>query len=138
MKIVINTCYGNFSLSHEAILAYCKLLELPVWPEKEEEFWSYWTVPPETRVKQISIDAFYELPQAERAVYNAVYIEQTLDYNDIDRDDPVLIQVVEELGVLANGHYTKLKVVEIPDDVAWTIENTAGKEHIAEVGRVWS
>lgn len=35
---------------------------------------------------------------------------------DWDRDDPKLIQVVEELGEKANAHGTSLKVVEVPDN----------------------
>lgn len=33
---------------------------------------------------------------------------------DIDRHDPFLIQVVQELGAKAEGHYSKLVIAEIP------------------------
>jgi len=55
----------------------------------------------------------------------------------IDRDDPYLIQVVEEMGDTANGGLSALKVVEIPDDVEWEIEEYDGAEHIAEKHRTW-
>ena len=56
---------------------------------------------------------------------------------DILRNDSVLIEVVETLGDKASGIYSKLKVVEIPDDVTdWRIEEYDGWEHIAE-GRKW-
>ena len=56
---------------------------------------------------------------------------------DILRNDSVLVEVVETLGDKASGIYSKIKVVEIPDDVAdWRIEEYYGLEHIAE-GRMW-
>jgi hypothetical protein len=45
---------------------------------------------------------------------------------------------VQELGEAANGQYAKLKVVTIPDDVEWTIEEYDGMEWIAEAHRTWS
>lgn len=57
---------------------------------------------------------------------------------DIDRDDPFLIQTVEELGDAADGECAKLTVVEIPEDVEWLIEEYDGNETIHEVHRVWN
>lgn len=63
----------------------------------------------------------------------------TLKYDcDIARDDPVLVEVVEQLGTKANGGYSDLKIVEIPDDVDWYIVDYDGVEHIAERHRTWS
>ena len=57
---------------------------------------------------------------------------------DIDRNDPVLLQVIDQLGVKAcDGHYADLKVVEVPDDVEWGIVEYDGKEHVAECHRIW-
>ena len=56
----------------------------------------------------------------------------------IYRDDPELVQVVEELGDEANGIHAKLAVVEIPDGVEWQIEEYDGMEWIAEKHRTWS
>ena len=88
-KIVINTCYGGFNLSEEAI---------------------------------------------KRLDYN----DTTHEIWDIPRDHPELIRVVEELGYEANGIYSELKIVEIPDDVEWKIVDEYGLEHVAEKSRVWS
>lgn len=52
-----------------------------------------------------------------------------------DRADPTLVQVVEELGPAAGSD--ALKVVEVPDNVDWYIEEFDGKEHVAEVHRTW-
>lgn len=138
MKIVINTCYGGYNLSHEAIMLYCKLKNIQVWPEKDDFFWDYWTVPRETRVAQKSHEEFYAMPLAARKAYNEAYVAQTFNYCDIDRDDPVLVQVVEALGEAAAGNYSNLQVVDIPSGVTWHIDEYNGKEHVAENHRVWS
>ena len=58
---------------------------------------------------------------------------------EIDRDDPTLVEIVEKLGDDANDKYSKLKIVEIPDDVkCWEIVEYDGWEHIAECHRKFS
>lgn len=56
----------------------------------------------------------------------------------IERNDPLLVQVVETLGREANGFAAELKVVEIPDDVVWEITEYDGIETVREVARSWS
>ena len=56
---------------------------------------------------------------------------------EVDRDDPYLVQVVEEMGEAADGGFANLMVVEIPADVNWEIDEYDGIEHIAEVHRTW-
>ena len=56
---------------------------------------------------------------------------------DIPREDAALVQVVEEMGKLANGQCARLKTVEIPDDVNWYIEDYDGLEWVAERHRTW-
>ena len=55
----------------------------------------------------------------------------------IARDDEHLIAVVELMGSAAWDTYAELKIVEIPDDVNWYVEEYDGKEHVAELHRVW-
>jgi hypothetical protein len=50
----------------------------------------------------------------------------------------VLVQIVEELGNEASGRCAKLKIVEIPDDINWAIEEYDGSETIAEEHQTWS
>jgi hypothetical protein len=60
---------------------------------------------------------------------------------DIVRDDPVLIEIVEKMGlVAAAGMFSSLIIVEIPDDVpedGWIIEDYDGMEWVAEKHRTW-
>ena len=59
-------------------------------------------------------------------------------YECIDRHDPGLVEVVELLGKKADGDCAKLKIVEIPDDVDYEIQEYDGNEWVAEKHRTWS
>ena len=113
MKLVINTCYGGFGLSKEAKLKYLQLKN---------------QVPPETITCQSA--AWYDEFQI-----NGKEVE--FYDRDLERNDPILIEVVELLGAKASGEYSNLKIVEIPDDVEWYVEEYDGMEHIAEQHRTW-
>jgi hypothetical protein len=56
---------------------------------------------------------------------------------NLERTDPILIQVVEELGKDADGPCAELEIVEIPDDVEWEIDEYDGYESIHEKHRSW-
>lgn len=57
---------------------------------------------------------------------------------DFERDCPFLIQVIEEMGSkFCSGRYSKLKVVEIPEDVEWDIAEYDGFEWVEEKHRTW-
>jgi hypothetical protein len=63
--------------------------------------------------------------------------ETDFHHRDLPRDDPYLVKVVKELGMAANGPYANLKIVEIPGDVSWHIEEYDGNEWVAEDHRTW-
>lgn len=111
MKIVINACYGGFGLSHEAVMRYAEIKGINlVWKQSR------------------SLKHYYK-----DSVSDDNYFSET----DIPRDDPALVQVVEELGHDADGDCANLKIVEIPDDVEWHIHEYDGSEHVAENHRTW-
>lgn len=111
-KIVINTCYGGFSLSDEATIMYAKLKGIKLFSKNN----SGWMTEFYTSA-DLSDDSFY--------------------YPSIARNDPDLIKTVESLGERANSKYSRLKIVEIPDDVQWQIDEYDGTEHVAERYRTW-
>ena len=140
MKIVINRCFGGYGLSHEAVMRYLELKGITVYPEQGEgtwKFWTYWLVKPESRFEVKENEEFYSMSMDERQAYNKKYSDETFEENNIERNDPVLIQVVEELGDAANGEHAELAIVEIPDGVEWEISEYDGSEHVAEKHRVW-
>jgi hypothetical protein len=42
-----------------------------------------------------------------------LHSKQTWYYRDVDRHDPALVQVVEELGKKAGGNYAELAIAEV-------------------------
>ena len=62
----------------------------------------------------------------------------TVPYYHIPRNDPILVSIVEELGEDSWGCFAELKVIEIPDDVKFQIEEYDGNEWVAEQHRTWS
>lgn len=111
MKIVLNRCFGGFGLSDEAVLLYAKLsgCNLTKNSNHDDTLWSEWTTD----------DG-----------------KQFIEY-DIDRQDPNLIKVVEQLGEKASGHFSRLIVVEIPDGIVWKLTEYDGLEKIEENHRTW-
>jgi hypothetical protein len=151
MKIVINNQHGGFGLSHEAILRYLDLKGKPVWVRSDPAWkWSkqYSLVPFEERIDNkdeyelrtspLGPKDWHEWSLEQRQAWNEKYREQTFHDSDLERNDPVLVQVVEELGEDANGAHAELKIVEIPDDVEWQIDEYDGVEWVAEKHRTWS
>src|SRR6478736_2084886 len=103
MKILINSCFGGFSISEKAILRYAELKGMTVYPEKDKYGNTvYWTVPPEQQPVQPKGD-WMSVPLEERQAYNELYCNSTLSERNYERNDPLLIQVVEELGAEAHG-----------------------------------
>ena len=104
-QIVINSKHGGFDLSPAAIALYAELTNQPI-KHHEAHLTDYYTL-----------------------------YDQHWDPRDIPRDDPKLRQVVQVLGAEANTPYSHLKIVTIPHDVSWTIQERDGLEWVAEVHR---
>lgn len=140
MKVVINKCFGGFGISHKAAMRYFEIKGIKVWPEKNEKylslnFYTYWTKPPKER--PTGEDNFRTWPVEKRAEYNKAYKEATACVWDIGRNDPALVQTVEELGAEANGEHARLVVVNIPDGVEWEIDEYDGMETVQEARERW-
>lgn len=111
-KIVINTSFGKFCLSHEAFIRLRALGQQDALREIDQA--AYW--PSSAAPRE---------PKFNRCVMS------------IARNDEQLIRVVEELKERANGHSANLRIVSIPDGVAWQISREDGIEHVSEVHRTW-
>lgn len=148
MKVVINRCYGGFGLSPRAVARiaevqgracffYTGLTEkhpAAGWQDVGSElFWQAYDVPIETLPSQAR---WSEMSQADRIASNRAYEDHGFDFDD-KRTDPVLVQVVEELGEASSGRYADLQVVTIPDGTEYTIEEYDGLEHVAEAHETW-
>jgi hypothetical protein len=113
-RIVINTQYGGFSLSREAEMLYLELagIAYTLEPQKDRD--------------------------TQHRLGSKIIVDKTEFFSrNIPRDDPALINTVRQLGSKAAGEYATLKVVEVPADVDWYIDEYDGKELVAEKHRTW-
>jgi hypothetical protein len=100
-KIVYNDCYGGFGLSDEAVEMYLQLKGFKY--NKTPNRWG----------ANFSVEGW-----------------EDFYYRDIDRADPILVQVVETLGDKANGNCAKLEIEDIPAGTLYRITEYDGNESI--------
>lgn len=137
--VVINACHGGFSLSEAGVLAYAERKGLTLYPEHSRfGFTTWWTVPKAQRPAELEGEAWHRASMEERQAHNAAYTAGTLSDRDIKRDDPDLLHVVASMGAKANGRCAELRIVAIPADMAWEIEEYDGREWVAETHRTFS
>ncbi len=138
MKIVRNTCFGGFGLSEKA---YERLIELgvPVKAYKQQEQGEDGRYKPsEDEGTFVIYDRDLE---EDSSITNAMrslsgrYWDAFIDREN--RNHPLLIQVVEELGDKASSKYSELEVVEVPDGIEYEIGDYDGIETIREKHRSW-
>jgi len=116
-KIVINRCFGGFGLSDKAVERYAQLKGINIVKIQDE--------------KSFGGAGWYIDGVEDNEHYFSSYTVGQ------DRTDPILIQVVEEMGKAADGWAAELAIVEIPEDVKWSIHEYDGSEHVAEDHRTW-
>jgi hypothetical protein len=113
-KVVVNACFGGFGLSHDAIMRYGELANLNLLYQEGEHIWN---------------SSYYK---------NGVINDDNHFWdNDIERDDPILVQVVEEMGRESNSDCADLRIADVPDDIEWYIDDYDGIETVREVHRTW-
>jgi hypothetical protein len=113
-RVVINSEHGGFSISRAAELAYLERTGTPYTFQDRED-----------RAATVS--------KGQYIMVN----DQYWDGRTIKRDDPVLVDIVREMGEVADGDFASLRVVELPADVDWIVEEYDGREWIAERHRTW-
>jgi hypothetical protein len=116
MKVVINSCFGGFGLSDAA---FEELLNRKgvAWEKIKDKY---------------DLDVYYKAGHVGDDDYYLSYRQLT-----VYRGDPDLVAIVEQFGKDVNTPYSSLKIVDVPDDVEWTLEEYDGLEHIAEAHRTW-
>ena len=125
-KIVYNACYGGFGLSHEAVLRYAEIKGIKLYFDKQYSTYSYYLVP---------VDEYNRIRAGEQAkpVGSGRFKESNDAYFSvcsIERTDPILVQVVEELGERANGDYARLRIADIPAGTLYRIDEYDGYESV--------
>lgn len=141
MKIVINQCYGGFGLSSLAKQEYAKLKGFKLFFYEQIKYKHLDGIKEYIRVKDVDNEMFVmNLKKDLGAVVNKLPSDNDIYFSDyeIDRTDKDLIKVVEKLGKQANNQCADLKIVEIPDNINYEIEEYDGNEWIAEHHNTWS
>lgn len=125
MKVVINRCFGGFSLSNAGVLRYAELKGINLVENTKEE-------------QYLGIKSWYIDGIEDEDHYFSTYSIGNPYENPLARAEKELVQVVEEMGTDADGYAAELRIVEVPDDVQWHIREYDGFEHVAENHRTWS
>lgn len=137
-KIVYNACFGGFSLSEKAHYRYAELKGLKLYVERDQfihlPLFTYWLIPPEEREgKYLDDAAWHAADLDDRKASNDFYAANTLNLRDADRTDPILVQVVEELGEEANGAHAALRIAEVEAGARYRIDEYDGAERVMTV-----
>jgi len=140
MKVVVNRCFGGFSLSDEAEDVYARKAGFELFRYVQTRFGHEKGGPIYERAKESNKASI--LSYSFKKDHGESFTEwpKDADYwysRDLERNDPTLVEVVEELGEKANGSCAKLDVVEIPDGISYEIDDYDGQESIHESHRSW-
>lgn len=125
-KIVINRCFGGFGLSEEGMRRYAELKGLPFY---------VWSDPKYSDSDLLKM-YFTADPSGMTEIDNEFYRKYSLYDKDIDRTDPALVQVVEELGEKASSWASKLVVEEVPKGTLYRIDDYDGFETLETVDNI--
>lgn len=113
MEIVINKCFGGFGLSNKAFEELIKL---------------GWTVSKDGDWEDKTSDIIYD----SKEHFGNYYCRRQDIRTNLD-----VIKVVKELKDEASGDCARLRIIEIPDDIEWEIDDYDGQESVHEVHRSW-
>ena len=147
MKIILNKCYGGFDVSPAGYQLYAKKKGFELYP---------YIITSDPEFKYDVDKYYYKKIKWEETRYGSVhYLKKDLgdeiskelfeeiadnDYFWISskyRTDSTLIEVVEELGNKASGPCGELRVVEIPDDLDYVIDEYDGIETLHQRVKEW-
>lgn len=138
-EVVINSCFGGFGLSPDAVKMYAKLKGFNIYPYvtdyKSKDF--------KKTIRWNDGDGclcIFYLKQdvGDNPTGKELNKAEWLHERDIPRDDADLVKVVKTLKDKANTKFSNLKIVKIPNDVEFVIEEYDGNEHIAEKHKTWA
>lgn len=138
MKIIINSCYGGFGVSPRGTLRLNEIKGRPCFLFLQPHFKGPFLPMKEDATTPLGLFFAFDTNDVPQDPSNDWWKEHDVKPDCDDRANLALIQTVEELGEAANGRFAKLKVIEIPDDVEWTIAEYDGIESVQEEHRSWS
>ncbi len=131
MKIILNKCYGGFGVSDKAYELYAE--------KKGISLYRYWDDYKNEKMRKGCgiLTYYFTKDYGDSVKKNEIDWKTNLYLNSGYRDDPILIEVVEELGEKASDSFSNLVVVEIPDGMDYVIDDYDGVETLHENVKVW-
>lgn len=125
-RVILNKCFGGFGVSKDAYELYAKKKGISVF--------HYTYATDDNR----SFDFHFTKDFGDNVyISNEDFKKYFLNLDENFREDKTLIEVVEELGEKANTFYSNLKIVEIPDDLDYVIDNYDGIETLHQKVQEW-
>ena len=126
MKVVINKCYGGFGLSQEALRW---LVEQRGWTLDEVKTSEEWN---KSKAQIVDTSGL-----GRERLWGPLTLCRVGEGELACRTNPDIVAVVETLGEKADGDYSSLKVVEVPDGIEIEIKEYDGQEWVAETHETW-
>lgn len=139
MKIAVNRCFGGFDLSNEAIRRYLEITgrECHFYKQTKHAYQDGKNEYSKCNASDAD-DLFTSVSTKDLGDTAEKIPDEYYFYDgDIGRTDPALIQTINELQDSASGRFGNIQIVEIPDDINWTISEYDGIETVEEVHRSW-
>lgn len=128
-KVAYNTCFGGFRLSYAAMMRYAELKGFKLYgfvtPLMDKGFGKMTPVDPKKADKEFCVH--YRTspdPDGEGNYFSD---------DHIDRADPILIHVIEEMGDKANGKHASIAIEDIPSGTRYRIDEYAGSESVMTI-----
>jgi hypothetical protein len=107
-KIVYDACFGGFRLLLSEAMQRSARIKGWTFMDKESDIAAY---------------SYSRVVDPQRKEYSQYDL-------DDDRTDRVLVQVIEELGALANGWATNLQIADTPRGTRYRIDEYDGNESV--------
>jgi hypothetical protein len=150
MKVVINASFGGFGISLEALRRLVEKKSSLIRSLTPKKYYGG------ESLQYINKDRWQENWNKEFVDYEDlgdgmmahpqafnIFKEGMLYLLDDNIDEKALrthndlIELIETMGQNASGFHAKLKIVEIPDNISWYIDNYDGLERISEAHKSW-
>jgi hypothetical protein len=140
MKLVVNKCFGGFSLSMFGEKEYLKRKGKKAFFYRKTKYTHSDKVDEYSKLKDTNENTmFFHCFTKDLGESFSKWPKKLESFSgrDIKRDDQDLIAIVEKHGAKINGQCAKLEIIEIPDGVDYQIDDYDGLESVHEKHRSW-
>lgn len=136
MKVILNKCYGGFSVSPKVYELYAKSIGKKAYfynMQYSDGIVKYIKTDEPTFFSSCFLRDYGDIVQENEINWT----KENLHVDGSYREDKKLIEIVKKLGDKANSPYSNLKIVEIPDGMQYVIDDYDGIETLHEDVETW-